>query len=58
MKKTIKRAKITKGHTLEIELVESLDDKTERIVSMKCDQLYHADLRMAFEKLKYDYFKS
>lgn len=52
MNKVIKKAKITKGRTVEVVYVEHLDDKTEREHSVSCDQLYHNDLEAAFEKLR------
>jgi hypothetical protein len=48
----IKKVKITKGRTLEVELVEHLPDQTDREVIMKCDQLVHNDICKAFDKLK------
>ena len=53
MQKTIKKAKVTKGNTLEVELIEHHEDKTDREVTVKCDQLTHNDLLVAFDKLKY-----
>lgn len=52
MRKQIIKAKITKTHTLEVELIEILDDNTERTATMKCDQLVHEDMNKAFAKLK------
>jgi hypothetical protein len=52
MKRVIKKAKITKGRTVDVEFVEHLDDKTERTHNVSCDQLYHNDLENAFEKLR------
>ena len=52
MKRIIKKAKITKGRTVEVTLTEILDDKSERECMLKCDQLYHDDLAKAFDKLK------
>jgi hypothetical protein len=54
MRKEIKKAKLTKGNTLEVDLVEIMDDKTERFhPGVKCDQLVHPDLTRAFDKLKF-----
>lgn len=48
---TIKKAKLTKGHTLEVELIEKNEDGTTNEVTKKCSQLAHIDMRNAFAKL-------
>jgi hypothetical protein len=52
MKREIKKAKLTKGRTVEVTYVEHLDDMTEREHSVNCQQLFHDDLQKAFDKLK------
>jgi len=53
MKYLIKKAKLTKGRTLEVELTEINDDNTENEVTKKCSQLVHDDLINAMDKLKF-----
>lgn len=52
MTREIRKVKITKGRTLEIEVIEHLPDKTDREMIIKCDQLVHDDMYKAFDKLK------
>ena len=53
MEYKIKKAKITKGRTLEVELTEKYPDNTENEVTKKCSQLVHNDMYTAFERLKF-----
>lgn len=53
VKRTIQKVALAEGRTLKIELKEHLSDGTFRDVKYpKCDQLYHEDMKVAFEKLK------
>lgn len=55
MQYKIKKAKITKGRTLEVELIEINDDKTENEVTKKCSQLVHNDMYVVFDRLKFHF---
>jgi hypothetical protein len=57
MSKVIKKAKITKGRTLEVELIERMPDGTDNEHIMKCQQLVHNDLVATFDKLKIHFAK-
>jgi hypothetical protein len=57
MSKEVRKVKVTRGRTLEVELIEKLEDKSDREVSMKCSQLVHNDLYRAMDKLKVHFVK-
>lgn len=57
MSKEVRKVKVTRGRTLEVELIEKLEDKSDREVSMKCSQLVHNDLYGAMDKLKIHFVK-
>jgi hypothetical protein len=53
MEYKIKKAKITRTRTLEVDLVERIGDGTENEVTKKCSQLVHPDLGNAFDRLRF-----
>lgn len=50
----VTKVSITKGRTLKVDMIETLDDKSQRKhPGVECDQLVHNDMIDAFAKLKF-----